>query len=152
MSVLGVIFGIVAILASIMGIVVGLPGAVFAGVLGLAAVVIGILAKRKTNKGTRTIVVGAMAIVLAIVMASAGTFTTKLIEQAKACPDKAPTIARYADKLNPSMALLSFYTCTENKEDIDLMTNELTALMKDMEKTAPAAAEAPAVNAESTQG
>ena len=97
--------------------------------------------------------VGAMAIVLAVVMASAGiTFTTKLIEQAKACPDKAPTIARYADKLNPSMALLSFYTCTENKEDVDLMTNELTALMKDMEKTAPAAAEAPAVNAESTQG
>lgn len=153
MSVLGVIFGIVAILASIMGIVVGLPGAVFAGVLGLAAVVIGILAKRKTNKGTRTIVVGAMAIVLAVVMASAGiTFTTKLIEQAKACPDKAPTIARYADKLNPSMALLSFYTCAENKEDVDLMTNELTALMKDMEKTAPAAAEVPAVNAESTQG
>lgn len=73
MGILGVILGILAALCAVMAtFMYGIAGGIAAGVLGAAAIALGILKRRKEGKGgLPSIVIGAIAIILAISMTGA---------------------------------------------------------------------------------
>ncbi|MBR3333658.1 MAG: hypothetical protein IKG23_05160 [Clostridia bacterium] len=103
--ILAVVLGILGIaVALLLCLLTGVVGGAIAGVLGLAALVIGILGKKNGGKGIGGIIVGVLAILLAVIMTvtSIGTFQT-LKEKAEQS-GTAPLVAKYFD--NPTLGLI----------------------------------------------
>jgi len=97
--VLGVVLGILGIIAALLlFFFVGVVGGVIAGLLGLAAVLIG-LSARKHGKGTGAIVTGILAIILAVFLSvqSVNIFTS-IRDEAAQYADEAPLVVKCLDK------------------------------------------------------
>ena len=97
--VLGLILGILGILAALLFcFLAGVIGGAIAGILGLAAVLTG-FAARKGGRGIAAIVVGFLAIILAVVMTvgSVNTYQNIRNEAAKYA-DEAPLVVKSLDK------------------------------------------------------
>lgn len=143
MSIAGVILGIIAMVASVLGLLTGLLGGAVAGVLALLAILFGILAKRREQgKGVPAIVIGVIAVLLAIALAVCGIdVANRLITQARLYKDQAPTVYKYAEKINPNMGILALINAVPTKEESDLLVKELQNLPT---SGSPAPTEAPA--------
>ena len=102
--VLGIVLGILGIvIALLLTLIGGMIAGVIAGVLGLVAVLLGISAH--SGKGVASIVIGALAIILAVVMTvSTVALFTKLKEEAEQYSDDAPLVVSCLR--NPNLALV----------------------------------------------
>ena len=103
--VLGIILGILGILAAIfLCLFTGIIGGAIAGILGLAAFLIGLNA-RKYNKGFGAIFTGALALVLAVVFTIVSINTFKEIRnEASRYAEKAPLVVKCLD--NPYLGII----------------------------------------------
>ena len=99
--VLGTILGVLGILAALLlCLMAGIIGGAVAGILGLAALLLGIFAMRKSDRGLGAVITGAIAIILAIALTVgvAGLLTNM---KAKAVESgKAPLIEKYMSETN----------------------------------------------------
>ena len=103
--VLGVILGILGIVAALLlFFFVGVVGGIIAGLLGLAAVLIG-LSARKHGKGTAAVVTGILAIILAVFLTlQSVSFYTGIRDKAEKYAEEAPLVVKYLD--NPYLGLM----------------------------------------------
>ena len=99
--VLAVILGILGILVALFLCLIG--GAI-AGVLGLGALLIGILGKKGGGKGVGGIITGALAILLAVILTVTSIASLKLMKEKAVEAGTAPLIEKYFD--DPTMGLL----------------------------------------------
>lgn len=110
----------------------GWVGGAVAGVLGLLALLCGFLAAKKSQKGKGAIIVGAVAVILAVVMAIAGINMAKsYLDQIRNDPEKAklaPTLMKYSDNINTSMGLLGIPLSVQNETDQNAILEELQAV------------------------
>jgi len=104
--ILGIVLGVLGIIAALfLCVMTGWIGGAIAGILGLIGLLLGIFAVKggKKGGGIGSIVVGAIAILLAVVM----TFTTiaSFTEMRKiATAEETPLMAKYMD--NPGLGLM----------------------------------------------
>ena len=158
MSVLGVVIGLIGLVASVVALFLGTIGGIIAGVLGLLAVIFGFLAKKGNKyKGTPAIVLGIIAVILAIALAATGiNIAKKALDQVKASPDKSPTLSKYLDKVNTSLGIYGFFTAVDSTEDQKLISDELSAILRidanPAATAAPAATEVPAATEAPAEG
>ena len=116
MSVLGVILGIVGIIAALLSAVLGIIGGIPAIILGLLAVLFGCLARRN-RRGIPSIVIGVLVIVLAVALTFSGINSAKYyLNQVKANPEKAPVLARYADHVRLEYGFLGYLVVTRESK------------------------------------
>ena len=104
--VLAVVLGILGILIALFAtLLAGVVGGAIAGILGLAAVLIGFFGKKNGGKGIGGIIAGALAIILAVTMtvSSISTFKT-LKEKAAEYAEEAPLVVKCLD--NPSLGMI----------------------------------------------
>ena len=103
--VLGIVLGILGILAAIfLCIFTGIIGGAIAGILGLAAFLIG-LSARKYQKGFGAIIAGALALVLAVVLTIGSINTFKAIRnEASKYAEQAPLVVKSLD--NPYLGII----------------------------------------------
>ena len=131
MSVVGVILGIIGMLASLLG---GLTGIVFgipAAVLGLLGILLGILARRKARKGIPSIVIGAIAIILAVALTLSGiNMARQYKQQVEQNPSLAPVLSGYVDKVRPEYGFLGFLTVTKDEAEMKLISEEVKTLLE----------------------
>ena len=145
--VLGIVLGILGIIAALLlCIFAGVIGGVIAGVLGLAAILIGLNA-RKYGKGIGAIITGVLAIVLAISLTVGAIDFYKEVQRRAAETGKAPLLTKYLSK--PELGFFGLISSVPTDEaSLQDLTNELDALTKttlnDAETAAPAATDAPA--------
>ena len=103
--VLAVILGILGILAALLlCLLTGVIGGAIAGVLGLGALLIGILGKKGGGKGVGGIITGALAILLAVILTVTSIASLKLMKEKAVEAGTAPLIEKYFD--DPTMGLL----------------------------------------------
>ena len=97
--VLGIILGILGIIAALfLCLLTGVIGGAIAGILGLAAVLTG-MAARKGGKGIGAIVAGALAIILAVVLTVGSVRTFEQIQkEASQYAEEAPLVVKCLDK------------------------------------------------------
>ena len=129
----GILLGVLGILVAFLcGLLFGLPGGIVAGVLGLAAVVIGIIAMKKGSRGMGALIAGILAIVLAY---SVTSFTGNLIEElqskAKQYAEEAPLVAKYIGDAKTNNGLYGiFANIPKNEADVQQFSDELSKLLK----------------------
>ncbi len=152
----GIILGIMGIaMALLMTLLFGVIAGAAAGVLGIAAALLGLTARRNDGqRGVGAVVAGVLAVVLAVTMTFTSVNTMKHLRDTAAASGVAPTFTRYMD--NPYLGLSSVVMNAVNdkndKEAVRTIESELDALNRyvaDSEKAAAekAAAEtAPAVS------
>ena len=149
MGILGVILGIIGMAAALLAALLGIIGGVPAVILGLLAVLFGVLARKNARKGIPAIVIGIIVIVLAAVLTINGINSAKFNwEQVKANPEKAPTVAKYVDKVRPEFGFLGFLTVTQDPEELKLIGDEVKALLEGTEPKTPVITEAPVTEKE----
>ena len=125
--VLGIVLGIIGIVLSFSAFLFGVIGGGVAALLGVLAVVIGVLA-RKGGRGTGAIVAGILAIILAVVMTrSSINLYQALHEKALEHTDIAPLMAKSTDK--PYTGLIGIVMQLKDA-DADALTKEIEALNK----------------------
>ena len=143
MSVLGVILGIIGIVAALLAAVLGIIGGIPAIILGLLAVLFGCLARRN-KRGIPSIVVGVLVIVLAVALTFSGISSAKYyLNQVKANPEKAPVLARYAEHVRPEYGFLGYLTVTPDENERKLIVDEVKVLLENANQKAAAPAAAP---------
>ena len=104
--ILAIILGILGILiALLLTLLLGVVAGAIAGILGLAALLIGLVGVRKGGRGTGGIIVGALAIILAVAMSvTTVSLFTKIQTEAAKYTDEAPLVAKSLDK--PALGIL----------------------------------------------
>ena len=104
--ILAIILGILGILiALLLTLLLGVVAGAIAGILGLAALLIGLVGVRKGGRGIGGIVVGALAIILAVAMTmTTVSLFTKIQTEAEKYTDEAPLVAKTLDK--PALGML----------------------------------------------
>ena len=116
MSIAGVIIAIIALLVSFLGLFAGWLTGIAAIVLAAVAILLGALSL-KSNKGKPAIIVGAIALVLAILFSIGGAGVARdLVNKAvqysaryEAETGKESLIARYANNTNTSFGIVGFF-------------------------------------------
>ena len=148
MSVLGCILGVVGLLAALFAGLAGILGGIPAAVLGLAAVLLGIFAKKKTGKGLPAIVIGILVVILAVVMTTGSINGAKFqMEQIKAHPEKAPTVAKYIDNAKVEFGYIGLMMVSDDPALSTPLTEEVLALLKNEAPKTAETTEAPAEEA-----
>ena len=149
--VLGIVLGILGIIAALLlCLFTGVIGGAVAGILGLAAVLIG-MAARKGGRGIGAIVAGALAIILAVVLTvgSVQTFR-KIQDEASKYIDEAPLVVKCLDK--PYLGLVGMIiNLPKDEGTIQELTDQFNLLKEKTEgkaDTAAAPAETTAEEAE----
>ena len=139
MSVLGVVLGIIGLIASLLAFLAGIFGGIPAAVLGLLAVLLGFLSWKKSGKGVVSIAIGFVAVVLAVVITVSGINLAKnKYEEVKANPEKAPTLAKYLDKAEVQYGVIGLMMVTTDPEEDKVITKEVIALLEGKAPTAAA--------------
>ena len=107
--ILAVVLGILGILIALFATLpTGVVGGIIACLLGLAALLIGIVGKKNGGKGIGGIIVGVLAIILAVVMTVSSIAAMKLLkEEVTKYADEAPLVLKSMD--NPSLGLLGMF-------------------------------------------
>lgn len=102
--VLAIVLGLLGIVAAVLLILLaGVVGAVIAGLLGLAAILVG-LAARKSGRGVGGITLGIIAILMSVfICTGVVSALSKARDVAKTIPE-APLVAKYLD--NPNLGIL----------------------------------------------
>ena len=156
MSVAGIIFGVVAIIVSFFGLLFGWIGGGVAAFLAALAILFGALSLKK-GKGKGALIVGGIALILAVVMAISGSGAAKeLCDKARLNGDmytaetgKESLMAKYADKTNTSFGLLGFFLAigddVKNQADTNTIADQLREELDYFNKIDAAATAAPAV-------
>ena len=154
MSVLGVVLGVIGALAALLSSICGIIGGIPAAVLGLLAVLFGFLAWRKSKKGIASIVIGVIALILAVVLTIGGINSAKYqYDQVKAHPEKAPTVAKYLDKARLEFGYIGLMLGSTSQEEDKILTEEVIALIKgETPKTAVTETAEPAAETEAPAG
>lgn len=126
--VLAVILGILGILAALfLCLLTGVIGGAIAGVLGLGALLIGILGKKGGGKGVGGIITGALAILLAVILTVTSIASLKLMKEKAVEAGTAPLIEKYLD--DPTMGLLGVALKIPQEEgSLEELTQELNTL------------------------
>ena len=138
MSVLGVVLGMIAALGALLAALFGIIGGIPAAVLGLLAILLGFLARKKSRKGIPAIIIGVIAVVLAVAMTIGGINSAKYqYDQVKAHPEKAPTLAKHLDDAKLQYGFIGLMMVSTNPEEDKVITEEVLALIKgEIPKTA----------------
>ena len=126
--VLAVILGILGILAALLlCLLTGVIGGAIAGVLGLGALLIGILGKKGGGKGIGGIVTGILAILLAVVLTASSIASLNLMREKAAEAGTAPLIEKYLD--DPTMGLLGVaLKIPQDEGSLEELTQQLNTL------------------------
>ncbi len=132
--VLAVVLGILGILIALFAtLLTGIIGGIVAGVLGIAALLIGFFGKKNGGKGIGGIVTGALAIILAIAMtvSSVRVYQT-MKDKAAEYADEFPLVVKTLD--NPSLGMIGMLTNmpkdeSSSQELIDQF-NKITDMIK----------------------
>ncbi len=102
--VLGIVLGILGLLiGAMLPLLTGVIGGAIGLVLGILGVVLGILARR-SGKGIASIVIGALAVIVALAVTMASVNTMKAMKEEAQTSGVAPLIAEYSD--NPYLGFL----------------------------------------------
>lgn len=150
MSILGVVLGVIGALAALLASLCGIIGGIPAAVLGLLAVLFGFLAWKKAKKGMAAIIIGAIAVILAVVL-TIGSINSakKQYDLVKANPDIAPTVAKYLDKAKLEFGYIGLMIGCTNPDEDKVLTEEVIALIKgELPKTAETSTTEPAADTE----
>lgn len=145
--VLGIVLGILGILAAIfLCLFTGIIGGAIAGILGLAAFLIG-LSARKYSKGFGAIFTGAVALILAVVFTIVSVNTFKEIRnEASKYSEKAPLVVKSLD--NPYLGIIGMIIKLPKDEgSAQELLDQFHYIEDEMKKeknTTTAATEAPA--------
>ena len=129
---LGLVLGILGIaVALLLAFFTGAIGAGIAIILGIAAILLGISARRKSNKGMGAIVTGALAIILALVlMTTVTSLFTEMRNKAKEL-GTAPLVAEYMDK--PYLGFLGMaMNLPDDEGTAEEFTKQLTDIMNQL--------------------
>ena len=147
MAILGIVLGIIGVLAALLAALMGILGGIPAAILGLLAGLFGFLAWKKSRKGISSIVIGSMAVVLAVVMTISGINSAKFhYDQVKAHPEKAPTLAMHLDDAKLEYGIIGLMLGSKTPEEDKVLTEEVIALIQDtLPKAAAAETTVPAV-------
>ena len=144
--VVGILLAIAGIaVALLMTLLFGVPAGAVAGVLGIGAALLGVLARRNGNHGMGAIVTGALAIVLAFTMTFTSVNTMKAMKDVAEKSGVAPTFAKYMD--NPYMGIAGIAanaakagntdeTVKTIQKEMDAMNAYMNKLENKAEKTA----------------
>lgn len=105
--VLGIVLGIIGILiAIIFSMITGAISGAIALILGIAAILIGINARKLCGKGIGAIVTGAIAVILSIVMTVSSINTMKLLKQQ--AEEQGLKLAQYMT--NPYLGIVGIFS------------------------------------------
>ena len=136
--------GIVLVLVGVVGLVAGMllpflvgwPGGAVAIVLALVAIIFGFLRMKNQGKGKGSMIVGVLAIVIAVAMTvGSNKVMTRLISLAKEHADIAPIMSQYTDQMNPSLGFLGIANALPTDErDTDAVAQEMKELSKILEE------------------
>ena len=127
--VLGTVLGVLGILAALLlCLMAGIIGGAVAGILGLAAVLLGIFAMRKSDRGVGAVITGAIAIILAIALTVgvAGLLTgmrAKAVESGKA-----PLIEKYMTETNLGLVGIALKLPTRDSGLMKQVVDEMNYL------------------------
>ena len=126
--ILGVILGLLGIAAAIfLAMLAGVIGGGIAVAFGLAALLIGISGRKKGGKGIGAIIVGALAILLAVALTATTVGGLKEMHQKAVESGSAPLVAKYAE--NPYLGLLGVALKIPNDEGtLQELTDQLNLL------------------------
>ena len=126
--ILGVILGLLGIAAAIfLAMLAGVIGGGIAIAFGLAALLIGISGRKKGGKGIGAIIVGALAILLAVALTATTVGSLKEMHQKAVESGNAPLVAKYAE--NPYLGLLGVALKLPNDEGtLQELTDQLNLL------------------------
>ena len=126
--ILGVILGLLGIAAAIfLAMLAGVIGGGIAVAFGLAALLIGISGRKKGGKGIGAIIVGALAILLAVALTATTVSGLKEMHQKAVESGNAPLVAKYAE--NPYLGLLGVALKLPNDEGtLQELTDQLNLL------------------------
>lgn len=120
-------------------------GGIPAVILGLLAILFGILARKKGRGGVSAIVLGVIAIIVAVSLTMAGiNHARSSKELLKNHPELAPTIASHYDEINTDYGYLGFVKGAKNEEELKVMTDELKVLLEKSKQEDTKATSAPA--------
>ena len=146
MSILGVVLGLVGALAAVFALLFGIIGGIPAAVLGLLAVLLGFLAWKKSRKGIPSVIIGVIAVILAVALTISGINAAKYqYDQVKAYPEKAPTLARHLDKAQLQFGYIGLMMVSKNPEEDKVITVVVLKLITgELPKTAAAETAMPA--------
>ena len=142
MRIFGVILGVLGVIAGLIAtLCLGWYGAVFAILLGAIGLVLGLLSRKKTGKGMGAIIIGAVAVIIAVSMifSTQNMMTTlkdKLMSELNNEGGKHPTVAKYVEMADTNTGFFGFITSMAAKvseedqaafdEEIKDLTNVLT--------------------------
>jgi len=131
MSFLGVIFGLLGLVSSLLAPLTGMIGGIPAAFLGLLAVLFGFLARRKSKKGIPAIIIGIITVAAAVILTISGINSARYhFEKIKEDPSDMPVIARYIDKVRPEFGFLGFLTVTKDAEEVKQIGEEVKYLIE----------------------
>ena len=103
--ILAAVLGILGIAAALLlCFFTGMIGGVIAGVLGLAALLIGIVGKKNGGKGVGGIITGVLAILLAVILTVTSIATFRELQIKAEESGTAPLVAKYFD--DPTLGLI----------------------------------------------
>jgi len=104
--ILAVVLGILGIAAALLTtLLAGVIGGAVAGLLGLAALLIGLSARKNNGKGWGGIITGALAIILAVMMTvSTISVFNQMKEKAAGFSEEAPLVVKSLN--NPALGLI----------------------------------------------
>ena len=147
--VLGIVLAILGVLIALFfALFAGIAGGAVAGVLGLIAVLLGISARG--GKGITSIVLGAIAIILAVSLTIGSVALLNKARETAASNPETPLLAKYLD--NPNMGLIGIVLNIAkdggDTTNLDALKKELDIVNSGISGTAPAATEAPAAQPE----
>ncbi|MBR2662603.1 MAG: DUF308 domain-containing protein [Clostridia bacterium] len=129
--VIGILLGIAGIaVAFLMTLLFGVAAGAVAGILGIGAALLGILARRNGGRGMGAIVAGALAIVLAFTMTVASVNTLKTMKNIAETSGVAPTFAKYME--NPYTGIAGIAANAAKSGDTDEVVKTIQKEMDDL--------------------
>jgi len=165
MVVCAVILGILGLIASVVATaILGWMGGAVAIVLGAAAIILGLLGRKKKGKGGfGPVVVGVVAVVMSIFMITSvssmmTTLKDNLLKELNKDGSKYATVSKYAEKADTNTGFVGFISSMAGnvtEEDKDAFEEEiktLADLAKESTSSAPASEPAPEEPAEEPAG
>ncbi len=130
MSLLGVVLGLIGVVAAFLSFLLGILGGIPAVILGLLAVAFGFLARKKSGRGVPAIILGVIVVVLAVAMTVSGINGAKTqYDLVKAHPEKAPTLAQHLDDAQLQFGFVGLMMVSKNQEEDKAITEEVLALL-----------------------
>lgn len=143
MNVLGIVLGVLALIVALIApLIGGWVGGAIAIALAAGALVLGILSKKKNNKGTGSIVLGVIAAVLAVVMifstqAMMKELKSKLLDEIEKQDSEFQIVAKYAKEADVDTGFVGFINSManqvseEDKAEFEKAAKDLANLLTD---------------------